>query len=210
MKPGATVVTLQFENGYDPAGFELTSLTPYPIDRSELYVAPANLSVESKIFAAPGVDRKNGIATFQASNVPRATTLEVRLSGVGAPVTEQAEAGQPEGQVNTVPNSMTKLGWPIVACFLLLLLWALGVRATKEWSNLAEQNPPQPARKQLESKVEGLLNSLADLDELFAAGKIAERKYWKERLELKAKLVAILKKSPPAFLESYATRNIPR
>jgi hypothetical protein len=210
MKPGATVVTLQYETDYDPAGFELTSQTPYPIDRSELYVAPANLSVESKFFAASGVDTKNGIATFQASNVPRGTTLEVRLSGVGAPVTEQAEAGQPEGQVNTVPNSMTKLGWPIVACFLLLLLWALGVRAAKEWSNLAEQNPPQPARKQLESKVEGLLNSLADLDELFAAGKIAERKYWKERLELKAKLVAILKKSPPAFLESYATRNIPR
>jgi hypothetical protein len=105
---------------------------------------------------------------------------------------------------------MTKLGWPLLGCFLLLLLWALGVRAAKEWPNLAGQNASQPARKQLESKVEGLLNSLADLDELFAVGKIAERNYWKERLELKAKLVAILKKSPPAFFESYATRNLAR
>jgi hypothetical protein len=210
MKPGATVVTLQYETDYDPAGFALTSQVPYPIDRSELYVAPANLSVESKVFEATGVDAKNGIATFQASKVPRGATLEAHLSGEGPPVTEQAEAGQPEGQVATVPNSMTKLGWPLLGFFLLLLLWALGVRVAKEWPKLAEHNPPEPARKQLESKVEGLLNSLADLDELFAAGKIAERNYWKERLELKAKLVAILKKGPPAFFESYATRNIPR
>lgn len=210
MKPGATVVTLQYETDYDPAGFELTSQIPYPIDRSELYVAPPNLSVESRVFEATGVDTKNGIATFRASNVQGAAMVEVRLSGEGASVTEQAEAGQPEGQVTTVPNSMTKLGWPLLGCFLLLLLWALGVRAAKEWPNLAGQNASQPARKQLESKVEGLLNSLADLDELFAVGKIAERNYWKERLELKAKLVAILKKSPPAFFESYATRNLAR
>jgi hypothetical protein len=210
MKPGATVVTVQYETDYDSSGFDLTSQIPYPIDRSELYVAPANLSVESKVFEATGVDTKNGIATFQASNLPRGATLEVRLKGEATSVTEQAQTGQPEGQVTTVPNSITKLGWPLLGCFLMLLLWALGVRVAKEWPNLAERNPPQPARKQLESKVEGLLNSLADLDELFAAGKIPERKYWKERLELKAKLVAILKKSPPAFFESYATRNIPR
>jgi 5-hydroxyisourate hydrolase-like protein (transthyretin family) len=210
MKPENTVVTIQYETDYDPSGFELSSQVPYPIDRSELYVAPANLSVESKVFEATGVDSKNGIATFHASSVPRGAVLEVRLKGEGSAVTEQSEAGRQEGQVSTVPNSITKLGWPLLGCFLLFLLWALGVRAVKEWPNLAVQNPPHPARKQLESKVEGLLNSLADLDELFAAGKIPERKYWKERLELKAKLVAILKKSPPAFFESYATRNIPR
>ncbi len=210
MKPENTVVTIQYETEYDPSGFELTSQVPYPIDRSELYVAPANLSVESKVFEATGVDSKNGIATFQTSSVPRGAVLEVRLKGEGSAVTEQSEAGRQGGQVSTVPNAMTKLGWPALGIFLLFLLWALGVRAVKEWPNLAVQNPPLPARKQLESKVEGLLNSLADLDELFAAGKIPERKYWKERLELKAKLVAVLKKSPPAFFESYATRNIPR
>jgi hypothetical protein len=55
-----------------------------------------------------------------------------------------------------------------------------------------------------------LFNSLADLDELFATGKIAEKPYWKERLELKARLVAKLKKAPPALLESYAIRHTPR
>jgi hypothetical protein len=210
LKPGATVVTVQYQTDYDPAGFDLTSQTPYPIDRSELYVSPASLSVESEVFKAAGVDTKNGIATFQAPSVPRAFSLEARLRGQGAAATGQAEAGQSEGQVVTVPNSMTKLAGPLLGCFFLLLLWALGVRVAKEWPKLAEQNPPEQVRKQIESKVETLLNSMADLDELFAAGKIVEKKYWKERLELKAKLVAILKKSPPASFESYANRNISR
>ena len=65
-------------------------------------------------------------------------------------------------------------------------------------------------QKALEGDVEKLFNSLADLDELFATGKIAEKPYWKERLELKARLVATLKKAPPALLDSYATRHSPR
>ena len=210
LKPGVTVVTVQYDTDYDPAGFALTSQIPYPIDRCELYVAPPNLSVESKVFKAGAVDNQNGIATFEASNVPPGTTLEARLSGQGAAATGQAGAGQSEGQVITVPNSMTKLAAPLLGCFFLLLLWALGVRVAKEWPKLAERNPPEPARKQLNSQVESLLNSLADLDELYAAGKVAEKNYWRERLELKAKLVAILKKSPPAFFESYAARKIPR
>ncbi len=210
MKPGATIVTLQYETDYDPAGFVLTSQLPYPVDRAELYVAPATLSVDSKIFKAAGVDAKNGIATFQAGAVPRDVSIEARLSGQGGAAARQAEAAQPEGQVTTAPNSMTKLGWPLLGCFLLLLLWALGVRVAKEWPRLAEQNPAGTAQKELSSKVEGLLNSLADLDELFAAGKIVEKNYWKERLELKAKLVAILKKSPPSLFQSYAARHIPR
>lgn len=209
MKPGATVVTLQYETDYNPAGFLLTSQVPYQVDHAELYVAPPTVSVESKIFKSAGVDAKNGIATFQASAVPRGASIEARLSGQGA-VGQQAEAAQPEGQVTTAPNSMTRLGWPLLGCFLLLLLWALSVRVAKEWPRLAEQNPAGAAQKELSSRVESLLNSLADLDELFAAGKIVEKNYWKERLELKAKLVAILKKSPPSLIQSYAARHIPR
>jgi len=55
-----------------------------------------------------------------------------------------------------------------------------------------------------------LLNSLADLDELFAGAKIPEKKYWKERLELKAKLVALVKKSQTLSPDTYAARRTPR
>jgi hypothetical protein len=96
---------------------------------------------------------------------------------------------------------------PLLACFLLILIWALGIRVAKEWPQWRERHSRSPAHQQLEAKAEGLFNSLADLDELFAAGKIAENKYWKERLELKARLAAVLKKAPPSLRESYATRH---
>jgi hypothetical protein len=45
------------------------------------------------------------------------------------------------------------------------------------------------------------------LDELFSSGKIAENQYWKERLELKAKAVAILKKEPSTKPNPVASRK---
>ena len=105
---------------------------------------------------------------------------------------------------------MTRLGVPLFICLLLVMLWALGVRASKEWSRWKERQATSPDRKQLEARTDGLFNSLADLDELFEAGKIEKKKYWKERLELKAKLVAILKKGPPVRIEPYASRRNPR
>ena len=112
--------------------------------------------------------------------------------------------------MKTLPNSMTRMGGPLLACFLLVLLWGLGVRVAKEWPKWKAQQSASQLQKALEAEVEKLFNSLADLDELFAAGKIAEKPYWKERLELKARLVATLKKAPPALLESYAIRHTPR
>jgi len=104
---------------------------------------------------------------------------------------------------------MTRLGAPALLCFFLVLLWALGVRVAREWPQWKKRQHASPEQKELEAKVEGLLNSLADLDELFAAGKVVEKSYWKERLELKARLVAVLKKNP-SILEAYAIRRVPR
>jgi hypothetical protein len=67
--------------------------------------------------------------------------------------------------------------------------------------------PAESVEKELETALDALFNSLADLDELFAAGKVAEKQYWKERLNLKARLMATLKKASPSLVESYAIRH---
>ena len=109
---------------------------------------------------------------------------------------------------------MTRFATLVLACFLLVFLWALGVRVAKEWGRVKRRGAAlvkgQAGRKRLSAKAERLLNSLADLDELFAAGKIAEKDYWKERLELKARLVENLKKGASPPLESYAGRRAPQ
>jgi len=207
--PGETEVSIGYETDYAPEAFILSSQVPYPVERAELYVMPASLKVASRIFEARGADRSNDVLQLAAESLARNTVLEARLSG-DAMLSPQRDVAQGEGQVTVVPNSMTRLAVPILTCFVLVLLWALGLRVSKEWPRLKTQGVQGTARKQFEAMAEPLFNSIADLDELFASGKIEKKQYWKERLELKAKLTAILKKAPPSLVEPYATRRAPR
>jgi len=164
--------------------------------------------VTSPLFQSAGVDAETRSQKYVAENVPPNAPLAASVSGEVA--ASESPASQTDLEVKPLPNSMTRLGGLLLACFLLILLWGLGVRVSKEWPKWKAQQSASQRQKALEAEVEKLFNSLADLDELFAAGKIAEKPYWKERLELKARLVAALKKAPPALLESYATRHTPR
>lgn len=176
--------------------------------------------VASQVFRPAGVDADSGGQKYVAEKVPPNAQLAAGLSGEAAAATTEAAGAEPQqgsapaaesdGEVKNLPNSMTRMGGLVLACFLLVLLWGLGVRVTKEWPKWKLQRSASQLQKVLEVEVENLFNSIADLDELFAAGKITEKPYWKERLELKARLVAKLKKAPPALLESYAIRHTPR
>jgi 5-hydroxyisourate hydrolase-like protein (transthyretin family) len=209
LPPGVTVIMVAYDADYSSGRFSLDDRVDYPIGQVELRVSPPTLSVDSSVFKPAGVDSSSGERMLQAENLPSGSALAASLSGEAAAVSA-AESGQMEGDIKTVPNSMARLGVPLLACFLLILLWALGVRMAKEWPRWKERQATSPAQKELETKVDELLNSLADLDELFAAGKVPERSYWKERLELKAKIVTVLKNIPPALLDSYATRRAAR
>ncbi len=233
LKPGATSLTVDYEADYSAAKLLVGERVFYPIDHAEIYIFPSTIAVDSPAFKPAGVDSKNNIQKLEAENLPGGASVEARLSGEAAasPRSEsggaqqseqagQAEQGQQEAsggqgaEVKIVPDSMTRLALPILACFLLVCLWALGVRVAKEWGRVKRRGAAlvrgQAGRKRLSAKAERLLNSLADLDELFAAGKIAEKDYWKERLELKARLVENLKKGASPPLESYAGRRAPQ
>ena len=207
LKPGLTIVMIAYDVDYSSKHLSLGDSYPYPIDNAELLVSPASLTVDSALFKAAGADADTGSQKYVAAGLQNGTKLEARLSGE-ARGGEQAELGPGEAQVKVLPNPITRLDVPLLACFLLALLWALGIRLAKEWPRFQEQLKASPVQKELESKVDALFNSLADLDELFAAGKVAEKQYWKERLDLKARLLATLKEASPSLLESYVTRHI--
>jgi 5-hydroxyisourate hydrolase-like protein (transthyretin family) len=212
LKPGVTVMMVAYETDYASNKLDLTDSFAYPIDSVELLVSPSNLSVDSPLFKAAGADTETGSQKYLAERLPPNAQLTASVSGEAA-ASEAAAGGTAsspaDSQVKILPNSMARMGGPLLACFLLVLLWGLGVRAAKEWPRWKAQQSASQLQKALEAEVDQLFNSLADLDELFAAGKIAEKPYWKERLELKARLVAALKKAPPALLESYALRHTP-
>lgn len=228
LKPGVTQVTIQYAKAYDSSGVNIKAEASFPVDQAELYIYPSSLTVTAPGFQPSGSDNVHKVQVYGAAQLARGTTaLSIRISGEAAsgppPGMEQgnqgpgqgAESGTDQGegqsqdQVKEVSNSISQLAGPIVVALLLLLLWALGVRVAKEWSGLKAKAGDGPSLL-LNAKVEKLLNSVADLDELFATGKIPEPKYWKERLDLKARLVAELKKTPASLLESYAARQQPR
>jgi hypothetical protein len=209
LKPGLTLVMVVYETDYTPGKFTLADQVPYPVGHAELLVFPPSLTVDSTLFKPAGQDAETGSMKLEADNLPPRTSLEATLAGEAA-ASSEPEAGQADSQVKIVPNSMTRLGVPLAAGLLLILLGALGVRIGKEWPELKEQRGDNPIQKELEAQIEELFNSLADLDELHASGKVAEKKYWKERLELKARLVATLKKGPPSLRDSYALRHARR
>ncbi|MGH9471023.1 MAG: carboxypeptidase-like regulatory domain-containing protein [Terriglobia bacterium] len=206
LKPGLTVVMVAYAADYSSGGFILADSVPYPVERVEMDVVPSTLKVKSPIFTDSGHDADTGGEKFVAQNLKPSTTIEASFQGTA--VTAGESEGGDEQTVKEVPNPMTRLGLPLLGCFLLVLLWAMGVRVSKEWSRRGV-GPSGPAQKELEAKLDKLLDSVANLDELFEGGKVPEKKYWRERLDLKAKLVVLLKKSPPAFLEAYAARNNP-
>ncbi|MGA2985535.1 MAG: carboxypeptidase-like regulatory domain-containing protein [Terriglobia bacterium] len=213
LKPGLTVTMVAYDGDYAANKLDLSDSVGYPIDSVELLVSPSNLSVDSPLFKAAGADAETGSQKYLAENVPPNAGLAASVSGeaaAGEAAAGGAPASQTDSEVKMLPNSMTRMGGPLLACFLLVLLWGLGVRVAKEWPKWQAQQSASQLQKSLEAEVEKLFNALADLDELFATGKIAEKPYWKERLELKARLVATLKKAPPALLESYAIRHTPR
>lgn len=207
LQPGLTVVMVNYQADYGSDSVSVESSVDQPIGRAELLVSPATLAVESPLFQEAGMDASTGLKKYEAADVAGGTALAARVSGEAAPAAREAPAQ--EGEVRTEPNSITRSGILMALCLVLVLLWALAVRTAKEWKSVQERKPESSARKEIEKKLDGLIKSIADLDDLREKGKVAEKAYWKERLELKAKVAAILKQIPPSLAESYATRNVP-
>ena len=205
LRPGLNVLMVAYQADYSSGQFTLGDHIDLPIGHLGLYVLPSGLSVQSNVFQANGQDDQSGAAKYVADNLAAGAPFAANLSG------EAPSAASGESEVKLVPNSVIKYKAPLLAALLLILLWALGIRVSKEWPAWQAQNEGSSIHKEYRAKLDSLLNSMADLDEFFAAGKIPEKRYWKERLEMKAKIVALLKKGPkPKKVETYAARGVSR
>jgi hypothetical protein len=209
LKPGMNVMMVAYDADYSEQQLNMDDSVAYPIVRMQLFVVPPSLTVKSKLFSPVGKDSDTGAQIYETSKLKADAGFAAQLSGEPSAGGEEANTDQQqEGtQVKIVPDSITSVGIPFLLCFLLVLLWALGIRVAKEWPRWKAKQQGSPVQKQFRTKLDTLINSIADLDELFASGKIAEKQYWKERLELKAKAVAILKGGPATKSKPYASRG---
>lgn len=209
LKPGRNVMMVAYDADYSGKQLSLDDSVADPIAQMQLFVVPSTLTVNSKLFTAAGRDSETGAQIYEASDLKAGAGFAAQLAGEPAAGGEEANADQQQQQtqVKTVPDSVTSVGVPLLLCFLLVLLWALGIRASKEWPRWKARQQGSPVQKQFRARLDTLINSIADIDELYASGKIPEKQYWKERLELKAKAVAILKAGPSTKSKPYASRE---
>ena len=211
LKPGRNVMMVAYDADYSSQQLTLDDSVAYPIGRMQLFVIPPSLTVKSQLYSAAGQDSDTGAQVYETSDLKAGAGFAVQLAGQPAAAGQEASANQQqqqgETQVKVVPDSITSVGVPFLLCFLLVLLWALGIRVSKEWPRWKAKQKGSPVQKQFRAKLDTLINSIADIDELYASGKIAEKKYWKDRLELKAKAVAILKAGPSSKSKPYASRG---
>jgi hypothetical protein len=208
LKPGRNVMMVAYDADYSGKQLNLDDSVAYPIAQMQLFVVPSALTVNSKLFTAAGRDSETGAQIYEASDLKAGAGFAAQLAGEPAAGGEEANADQQQQtQVKIVPDSITSVGVPLLLCFLLVLLWALGIRASKEWPRWKARQQGSPVQKQFRARVDTLINSIADIDELYASGKIPEKQYWKERLELKAKAVAIVKAGPSTKSKPYASRE---
>jgi hypothetical protein len=209
LKPGTNVMMVAYDAGYSSQQLTLDDSVGYPIGSMQLFVIPPSLTLKSGLFSPAGKDADTGAQIYEAGELKAGAGFAAQLAGNPAAAGAEANTGQQqeENQVKVVPDSITSVGIPFLLCFLLVLLWALGIRVTKEWPRWKAKQQGSPVQKKFRAKLETLINSIADIDELFASGKISEKKYWKERLELKAKAVAILKAGPSTKSKLYASRG---
>ncbi len=208
LKPGRNVIMVAYDADYSGKQLSLDDSVAYPIAQMQLFVVPPTLAVNSKLFTAAGRDSETGAQIYEASDLKAGAGFAAQLTGEPAAGGEEANTGQQQQtQVKMVPDSITSVGVPLLLCFLLVLLWALGIRALKEWPRWKARQHGSPVQKQFRARLDTLINSIADIDELYASGKIPEKQYWKERLELKAKAVAILKAGPSTKSKPYASRE---
>lgn len=209
LKPGRNVMMVAYDADYSSQQFTLDDSVDYPIGHMQLFVIPPSLTVKSKLYSAAGQDSDTGAQVYETSDLKAGAGFAAQLTGAPAAAGQEANTNQQqeETQVKVVPDSITSVGVPFLLCFLLVLLWALGIRASKEWPRWKARQNGSPVQKQFRAKLDTLVNSIVDIDELYASGKIAEKKYWKDRLELKAKAVAILKAGPSTKSKPYASRQ---
>jgi hypothetical protein len=195
LRPGLNVMMVSYDTDYEEK-LSLADSVPYPIGRAELFVFPPDLTVTSSLFSPAGTDAESGSEKLEAPGLAASAPLAAEIAGEASAASQEASGGQEESQVKAIPDSVSAVGIPLLLCFLLVLLWALGIRVAKEYPRWKAKQQGSPVQQKFQAKMETILNSIADLDELFASGKIAEKQYWKERLELKAKATAIVKKGP--------------
>lgn len=178
VRPGASssVLLASYELPYND-GLQLAHPLGYPVRQASAILPDVGVTIDNGGWVAQGsqTTASGNIMSFVNPDLTGAEALNVKLDGRP----RQVSAGSQGGAV-LVRDNQTEL---IIGAAALLFALALAAYLVNQWRNATSQ--PET------TQTDALLYAIADLDDAYEAGEIAETDYQEERTELKNQLESI-------------------
>jgi hypothetical protein len=189
LKPGATRLALSFDVHAHEGVYEYSQVLPYDLESIEILLDDPAIQITSENIALEkSTGAQNGII-YSASSLSKSSILAFRVSG-GTPVAAESAPSSPNQGMRIVTLSKATEGGTI-PIILILTLFLLALPALSSRKPAADG----PQRNMLESRKKRLSSQIAKLDDLYAAGTIAEQSYQVKRAELKTRLAYIIQRT---------------
>lgn len=188
--PGRRQFLLSYDLPYN-GNVNLSRTWPYPVAEANVLVADAGIQVQpTGLQARPATQAPNGgrYLSFSAQAVPARQTVTVRLSGAARvePANNPDTTTAPSAAIRVQTSYQTGLRW------LGLLFMVIGLASLVAWPRLRSTLVKDQQAGLIQQR-ERLLDQLADLDDAFAAGEIAETDYTLQRADAKGRLVNVMR-----------------
>ena len=187
--PGRRQLLLSYDLPYRGQA-SLTRAWPYPVSDANVLVADAGLQIQAEGLQAKAATQPSaGVAflTYAAQTVPAGRPVTLRLSGTPRlqPASGSANAPGAVSPIRVQTSYQAALRWVGLGLALLALAAVLA------WPRLRRVAQAGLSRTDVER--ERLLDRLADLDDAYAAGELAETDYRVQRTDTKARLVQVMR-----------------
>jgi len=178
---GTAQILVSYDLPYDGKKLDMSLPMAYPVKSVNVLVPDPGPKLTSPQLTSAGSRQTQGgnMLNYVGGNLAAGASLALQISGAA---NTAATGGTPSGSTSTP--------WVLIASAALLLV-AVGIVAfvwLRQQREVVEEDVEEP-----EAQREELLDAIAELDDDFEAGRVAEADYGRHRAELKAELVELMK-----------------
>ena len=178
---GAAQILVSYDLPYDGKKLDVSLPMAYPVKSVNVLVPDPGPKLASSQLTSAGSRQTQGgnMLNYVGGSLAAGASLALQISGAANTAT-----------TGGTPSGSTSPPWVLIASAALLLV-AVGIVVfvwLRQQREAAEEKVEDPAMRR-----EELLNAIAELDDDFEAGNVAEADYRRQRAELKAGLVELMK-----------------
>jgi hypothetical protein len=195
LRPGVSRLALSFDVPYDNAVYDYEEILQYGIQSCAILVKDPSLEVSSETVVFDKDPDFHGFFAYTASSLPPSSVLSVRFSGGRSSTSKPSEPKTRVFPRASIPRKATAT----LTVLLSLSLLALALFYTRSASTVDVK------AEHIKPAYEKLLSQIAKLDDLHAAGAVADTLYFEKRSQLKNQLAQLLQRSN--HLKNHSSRS---